>query len=278
MEARLLIITPTLGRSATLHETVEGVRNLALSATHVLACPSSRIPDLQGRFPHCAVIADQGKASSLWGGLNAGLQKFGPDFEWFTYINDDDLLLPGFAQMFRLHTSRSQAAPIAYGDVELIDASGEFLARMTTEKNVDWFIPHLLAGITPVTQQGMIARTGIINQVGMFDPDYTLTADLLFWVQCLQQKLAFQYYPLRVARYRIQPDQLSRDVDLAGRERDRIVGRIQPTRSQRLRRRFARLRYRILNISRYLERYRNVGFASSKTLLSTSAGSRANRN
>jgi hypothetical protein len=143
MPGPLLVITPTLGRATTLAETVAGVRALGLPLIHVLACPPPQVSGLKARFPDCDVIEDAGPAAGLWGALNRGLEKYHGQYGWFTFINDDDSLLPGFAAMFQRHTARPGPAPIVLGDVELIDADGHFLGRVTTENNPDWPVPVL---------------------------------------------------------------------------------------------------------------------------------------
>jgi len=71
--------------------------------THLLAAPAEKQPELQARFPHTRVVADAGRAGGIYGALNAALAVAGNDWDWFTYINDDDTLLPGFSEALCEH-------------------------------------------------------------------------------------------------------------------------------------------------------------------------------
>src|SRR6478735_8311934 len=121
----LLVVTPTLGDSIYLDATVRSVLEQPFPITHVLAVPAQRVVDLQARYPHARVVPDAGRAGAIYGALNAALDQAPEGWDWFTYINDDDLLLPGFATAAARHfAAGARAAPVAYGDVELIDGTG----------------------------------------------------------------------------------------------------------------------------------------------------------
>src|ERR1700679_2920480 len=85
---RLLVVTPTLGVSVYLDETVRGILALPMPFIHMLVCPPAMIATLKERFPHALVLADAGKQSGLYGAINIALQAEDKDWEWFTYIND----------------------------------------------------------------------------------------------------------------------------------------------------------------------------------------------
>ena len=147
-EERILVVTPTLGTSAWLDETIASVMTQGLDIVHVLAAPVSVQDELKQRFPHARVVPDAGKSGGIYGALNAALAQTPPNWDWFTYINDDDTLLPGFRDVFRGHIRSVAPMPVVYGDVALVTETGGMLSHITTERNPAW-IPALLAWWIP---------------------------------------------------------------------------------------------------------------------------------
>lgn len=268
MTPRLLILTPTLGTSAYLEAAVRSVPGGGAHVRHLLVCPAAKIAGLQERFPACEVVADRGKTGGIYGALNAGLAAAGSGgWDWFTYINDDDALAPGFAQLLARHCRPENAATVAYGDIMNMDAAGEPLGRMTVESDPRRIPALLQQGISPLGQQGMLFGEPVVRALGGYRLEYKLCADLDFWARALAAGFRFVYYPWTVGRFRIQAGQLSGDVALTRREQNAITARSFPAPTPALAQRWARLRYRLGNAPRYLERMRAVGFATSDQIL-----------
>ena len=270
MKNRLLILTPTLGTSPYLDETVRSVARFNLPICHVLVCPVPAVPELAERFPACRVVADAGKDRGLYGALNAGLAAVGEtSWDWYTYINDDDLLSAGFGEMLARHQARGDLATVAYGSVETIDDHGQSLGRMTVESKPDFFPALLQGGISPVGQQGMVFGAPVVRALGGYNERYRICADLDYWVRAHALGFSFRYYPLEVGRFRIRSGQISGDVSVLRRQVDEITRAHYPTPISAAAKRFARLRYRWRNLPRYLGRLRTVGLASSLDVLQT---------
>lgn len=270
---KLLVLTPTLGRSEYLDGSVAAVRSLTLDVTHILVCPADRVGELQGRFPGCRVVPDAGREGGIYGALNAGLAAAAndPTWQWFTYINDDDLLaVPGFPELVRRHCHGGlpeNAATVAYGDIVNIDAAGRPLGRMTVEPNPAHLGTLLQGGISPVGQQGMLFGRPVVEALGGYSLSHKLCGDLDFWARAHAAGFSFTYYPLEVGRFRIQAGQLSGDVALTRRELEAITAACFPVPASGWAKAVARLRYRLFNAPRYLERLRAVGFATSEQVL-----------
>lgn len=268
---RILIVTPTLGESRFLDQAVESVAAQPLVIKHVISAPVEKQRRLQDRFRHAEVVFDAGRSGGVYGALNSALLQAGEDWDWFGYINDDDALLPGFAEVFRRHLRRAAPEPVVYGDVELVDELSRCIALITTERNPAWIPPLLQAGISPLTQQGMLFRRDIVRQLQRFDARYRLCADLDFWLRAYVLGAAFKYYPKRVAQFRLRRGQLSGGVALTIREQSEIVARLLPAAIPSPRRRIAAWRYRLYNIFRYIARTRTRGFVTSYHLLQNDA-------
>jgi hypothetical protein len=129
----------------------------------------------------------------------------------------------------------------------------------------------LHAEISPLNQQGMLFRRDVVEALHGFDTRYRLCADLDFWARAMAAGFAFRYCPMEVGRFRIRRGQLSGDVSITLGEQHEIVHRAFPTMSKPLQF-FAKWRYRVMNIPRYLDRTRTVGWTSSYQLLANGAG------
>jgi hypothetical protein len=263
----LLVVTPTLGESAFLEQTMASVALLGLPVQHVLSVPAARVGSLQERYPHATVVPDAGRSGGIYGALNAALTQVPTDWEWFTYINDDDLLLPGFAQVVRWHIDSPNPEPVTYGNVELVDEAGTHIGLVTVERNPGWIPALLQEGISPVMQQGMLFHRDCVTRLGGFDTRYRLCADLDFWLRARGAGERFRYYPVEVAQFRLRRGQLSGNTARTILEQDSIVRRHFPDQLPAWRRHVACWRYRWHNLPRYLDRLRTRGLRTSYQVL-----------
>ncbi|HVU16675.1 MAG TPA: glycosyltransferase [Candidatus Didemnitutus sp.] len=267
MNPRLLVVTPTLGVSRHLDATVASVAAQPLRIAHVLSAPASRIVDLRQRYPNAFVIRDGGPVGGIYGALNAALLQDQPPWDWFTYINDDDVLQPGFTAVARRHFARPNPEPVTYGRVEQIDEDGVHTGFVTTERNPRRFGALLQQGISPLMQQGMLFRRDCVERLSGFDPSYRLCADLDFWLRASTGGWRFRFYPAVVASFRLRAGQLSGDTQRTLREQREIVSRLFSRRLPAWRLRLARWQYRLANLPLYLERIRRHGLVTSYEML-----------
>jgi GT2 family glycosyltransferase len=268
---RILVVTPTLGESGFLKKTMDSVSTQLLDILHVISAPAEKQQALQSRFPHARVVPDGGKSGGIYGALNAALKKTTEGWDWFTYINDDDILLPGFSEAFYRHMRSIASEPVIYGDVGLIGEDDRAISLVTTERDPAWIPALLQQGISPLMQQGMLFRRDIVRRLGGFDLRYRLCADLDFWLRAYTAGAKFRYYPKRVAQFRLRAGQLSGNTAATRHEQDEIVKRHLPVQIAPWNVRLARWRYRACNLPRYLQRTRARGFHTSYQLLQGNA-------
>jgi GT2 family glycosyltransferase len=273
----LLVVTPTLGESPFLDRTVASIEAQPLHVRHVISTTARKVPELAARYPHATVVPDAGRLGGIYGAINSGLEaaKERFDWDWFTYINDDDLLLPGFGRVM-LENFRDRApAPVSYGDVELVDEHGTRISCITTAENPGWIPALLHQGISPLMQQGMAFRRDVVARLGGFDLRYRLCADLDFWLRAFAAGERFRYHPERVAQFRLRDGQLSSDTSVTRFEQDSIVARHLPRRPRATERFCTRVLYRAYNFPRYVERFRTRGFRTSYALLQQGSAAKA---
>lgn len=274
---RLLVVTPTLGESPFLDRTVASIEAQPLHLRHVITTPERKVAELAARYPHALVAPDTGRLGGIYGAINAGLQAASDDrdWAWFTYINDDDTLLPGFGEAMRANLKEQAPAPVLYGDVELVDEGAARISTITTAENPAWIAALLHQGISPLMQQGMAFRRDVVDRLGGFDLRYRLCADLDFWLRAYAAGERFRYHPGHVAQFRLREGQLSADTAVTRAEQDAIVARHLPRRSSAAARITTRLLYRAYNLPRYLERFRTRGLRTSYALLQEGAAKAA---
>lgn len=266
---QLLIVTPTLGTSEFLEETMASTCGLPCRVLHVISCPAPRVEELAHRFPECRVVADAGPKGGIYGALNAALTAVvDENWDWFTYLNDDDALGTGFSAALASHLSKPNPEPVVYGNVRLIDDDSVPFGWITTEAVPSRIKLALHQTISPLNQQGMLFSRSAVRQLEGFDLSYKLCADLDFWVRALAAGFAFRFVPRELGKFRLRKGQLSADVDLTRAEFRDIVARHLPAPPGDLALLTARLRYRLINFPRYLERFRYRGFRTSEALLS----------
>ena len=131
----LRIITPTLGRSPFLAETINCLKVPELRIKHVISCPRDCVKVLQERFPGSIVVEDQGSQGGIYGAINAGLSAAREPWDFFTYLNDDDLLGRDFGAMFKHHAVPANRNTVAFGCISHIDKEGRQLMPMTVGPN-----------------------------------------------------------------------------------------------------------------------------------------------
>lgn len=268
---KLLIVTPTLGESPFLDETMRSIaaaQAQGVEILHILSAPAPRVAALAARYPRATVRPDAGREGGIYGAINCGL--FGAvsqEWDWFTYINDDDLLGPGFATVFREHAKPKNERVIAYGDVRNIDEKGRSLGLQSVERSPAFFRPLLFQGVSLFTQQGSIVSRRAALDLAGFRQQFSLCADLDFWVRSMVAGLRHRYYGCEVGQFRIRAGQASHDVALRLKQRAAILRQIPGTPPGALSRGCAHARFYACNLPRYAARFRAVGWRRSNQLL-----------
>ena len=261
---RVVVVTPTLGASPWIEETVASVAALPLGLRHVLVAPAARVIALQARFPRLVVMAEPGSARSLYGAINAAGDAAG-DWEWITWINDDDRLLHGFEDLWRCAQAAPAAADIWYGEVDYVDADGSKLAAMPVcRRPAD--VPALLAsGLAPFTQQGALISRDLWHKLGGMDASLRIAGDFDFWIRAAASGARFRFLPGTVAAFRVRPGQLSGRVTQAKDEEEAVLRRcgLAVGRARRL---IASVRFRAANLPRIIQRTWRTGRLGSRRM------------
>ena len=264
MPEPLLVLTPTLGESSDLAETVRSVEALSLAVLHVLVCPERRAGELRARYPRCRTVTELSTAHGLYAALNRALSVV-DGWSWFTCINDDDRLAPGFAVAAAAHCRAELADCIGYGNVRLIGERGQPLGPLARERDPRRFQRLWRSGIVPLMQQGATISRRVIERLGSFDERYRLCADLDLWVRASMTGVPFRHYDQHVADFRLRRGQLSANAPAVALETQAVLAPLGPP-THGWERWWTRTRYRLENLPAFAERVARTGHLRTSRL------------
>lgn len=260
---RVLVVTPTLGHSPWLMETVQSVAKLADVCAHVLVAPANEVGNIVARFPRATVISEGDGARGMYAAINTASRR-STDWDALTYINDDDMLLPGFMRVVRAVESRQARMMVAYGRVRLIDSSGKIVGTVPASR---WPALNSLLydqQIEPLYQQGAVMTRTAFEYLGGFDESLKLCGDTEILARACQAGITFAHATHdEVAIFRLRAGQLSRNREAMAAERA-IINRKLGLPVERLlwRHHLARWAFRAGNIGVYFRRMRQHGWVS----------------
>ena len=264
---KLLVITPTLGESPWLAETVASVAACAGPCEHVLVAPAAAVRTLAGLYPNVRVVTEPG--GGMYAAINAGLAVAG-EWEAFTYLNDDDILLPDFSAVVGTAASAGGRPLIAYGGVRLIDARGRRLGAIPISPAPEINRALYAQRLEPVYQHGtVVTRAAVAAAGGAFDASLRCCGDSEFLARACVRGVPFVRATRReVAAFRLRAGQLTKNRSAMHAERklvDEKLGLLAPPPARGWR--AARWRFRLANLAIYAERIRRHGFITFDELL-----------
>jgi GT2 family glycosyltransferase len=261
---RVLVITPTLGQSRWLDETVAGVARLPLAVDHVLVGPAAELPALAARFPQVGVVPDPG--GGMYAAINAGLAAC-EKWDAFTYINDDDLLLPRFAQV--VAQARTRAPRIVYGGVQLINTHGRRIGSIPISAVCSLNRLLYAQRVEPVYQHGTLITRAVFERWGGFDAAFRFCGDSEFLARACVNGVEFKCATLRaVAAFRLRAGQLTKNLPAMLEEHHRVHDKLQlPAAHLTPAHRWARLVFRFTNLPIYADRIVRHGFLTFGEML-----------
>jgi glycosyltransferase involved in cell wall biosynthesis len=219
---RLSIVTPSYNQAAFVGETIESVLSQAGDfeieyvvmdggstdgSVDVIRRYADRVES--GQWPtRCRGIAmtwvserDEGQTAAI----NAGFARATGDI--LSYINSDDLYVPGaFARIVDAF-ARDPDADFVYGDGDVIDAAGarqwEWLSRpydhaVMTSYHFLWndFTNYIM-------QQATFWRRRVRERIGDFDPTFHFAMDAEYWIRAGAAGLRLRHIPEKLGKFRM---------------------------------------------------------------------------
>ena len=263
---RLIVITPTLGISPWLEQTIASVEQVGIPNAHVLVAPQRDIGSLAQRFPAVKVVPES--SGGMYGAINIGLEA-GSEWDAFTYINDDDLLLRDFRLVVDAVARNPRQSLIAYGGVRLINSTGRRLGSIPISPSGELNRALYAQRLEPVYQHGTVITRAVVDSIGGFDASLRYCGDSEFFARACVAGVTFVRATTReVAAFRLRAGQLTKNRAAMLSERARVdqkLGLLKPQPARTLR--YARRRFRLANLRIYAERIRRYGIASFDEML-----------
>jgi len=258
---KLLVVTPTLGSSRWLKDTVESVERFAPGSRQILVAPREKMEALRKEFPAVEVVPERG--GGMYAAINDGVAAAGGAWDAFTYLNDDDVLGPNFAAATRL-MSATTGEGIVYGRVALIGAGGESLGALSISP-----VPNLNRElweqrIEPLFQQGTLVNRAAWNRLAGFDETLRFCGDSEFLARACVKGVQFQRAAGGpVAAFRLRAGQLTKNRTAMEAERKKVDEKLG-LRAKRKQGRhlLALMIFRVWNLPVYAGRVRRFGFVS----------------
>lgn len=136
--------------------------------------------------------------------INCGLRQATGDFA--SYINSDDLYVPGAFAAVAEAFARNPKADFIYGDGDVIDERGalqwEWLARPYDHKVMTTY--HFLWNdfTNYILQQATFWRTSVHHRLGLFDETFHFAMDVEYWVRAGAAGLLLEHIPVKLGKFR----------------------------------------------------------------------------
>ena len=188
----------------------------------------------------------------IYAALNHGFKTYGRDYEYLTFINDDDYWLPDFKLLIN---TIEEGYDFVYGKISYILENKNGIEKpMACSNQFKDFIPLLYNNIILFTQQATLIRSNLYFELGGFSEEFKLVSDTKFWAELSLFNIKYKYIPKPCAAYIHQYENLSTlNKELQKLEHIRLLE--QMPKITLLKRSLAVLKFRLINIPIYISRY-----------------------
>lgn len=191
---RVSIVTPSFNHGEFIEEAILSVLNQDFPNIEYIIIDGGStdnsvevIKKYEHQIAHWVSEPDGGQTQAI----NKGLKIAKGDI--FSWLNSDDLLLPGaisaIVECFQQHPE----AGFVYGDYHMIDQSGQTLYKRMVS---DYDYGVLVYGRSLITQPASFFTRYVLEDIGYLDEQYDFCMDLEFWIRAAAHDIIFQ--PLRV--------------------------------------------------------------------------------
>lgn len=251
MEAKILVITPTIGNRETLAKTIESVREIGGNhVKHIIVAPKQQIAQIKEKYGDIECLPEMEGKKGIYTALNHGFMTYGKEFEYLTFINDDDYWLPDFKLLI---DTIEKGYDFVYGKVNyIIERKNGKIKPMACSRQFKDFIPLLHNKVVLFTQQATLLKSKYYFQLGGFSEDFKLVSDTKFWADLSLLNIKFKYISKPCAAYTIQDGQLSSNKELQNKEKITLINNLPPV--SKLKKLIAILTFRLCNLPIYIKR------------------------
>ncbi len=144
-----------------------------------------------------------------------------------SYLNSDDLLLPGAIHKALDYFDTHPECDLVYGHNYIIDENGEPVRESPA---FDFGIIEMLTPIGGLPQPGLFWRRRVMEQIGLFDESLHYTMDYDYWLRTSLAGFRLDYLRTSLGAFRLHPtsktvSRLSRFWDDWGQVLDKVYSR-----------------------------------------------------
>jgi glycosyltransferase involved in cell wall biosynthesis len=210
---RVSIVIPFFNAAATLGETIESALAQKDIELDVVAIDDGSTDEslAVARAFHPMVRVLCGPNCGVSAARNWGIDE--AIGEWIVFLDADDLLLPGTLRT-RLDVGEAAGADVVVCDWQEFQNLDE-LTKPGSVKSIDMCgliaNPEVaIATYVWATTAALMYRRSLVKKIGGFRHDLPVIQDARFFFDAAYQQAQFAYSPHIGARYRLQPNSLSR--------------------------------------------------------------------
>jgi hypothetical protein len=199
------VVIPSYQQAGFLEETIRSVLLQGYPAFEVLVMDggsSDGSTDILRRYERWLTGWVSERDGGQSNAINKGWRR--AQGELLTWLNSDDLLLPGWAAAMASAMIDQPAVDLAYCDVQVIDAG----SRPT------WTFPGQPATIerfavywkTAFAQQGFLMRRQVLESCGYLDEELHFAMDAEYWFRLLVAGRSLRHVPQKLAAFRLHEE------------------------------------------------------------------------
>lgn len=252
MTSQILVVTATLGDRPTLQKTISSVRSIGgNNVKHIIIAPKEKILAIQDCYNGITCIPEPEGKKGIYPVLNYVFYTYGHEYEYLTFINDDDYWLPEYKTLITAILKGD--LDLVYGKTKYVDAHGVTLGEQASSGRFSDFIPLLTSNIILLTQQATIIRSDWYFKLNGFDESYKLVADTKFWAILSLENVKYRYFNCCCAVYTIQDGQLSSDHETQSIEHKRMLNEFSTISQHKVI--LAKIKFRMANVCLYFKRF-----------------------
>jgi glycosyltransferase involved in cell wall biosynthesis len=196
------IVTPSFNQARFIRDTLESVRAQEYPRLeHIVIDGGSRdgTQEILARYPTLRWVseADTGQTGAINRGFRAS------SGEIVSWLNSDDVLLPGAVTAVVEAFLADPAAMLVYGDGDLIDADGRHLEPFRFTEA--FTLRRLIEVHDYILQPAAFVRRPALEAVGFLDEGLSWCMDWDLWIR-IGRRFPVRYLPRRLAQARVHPD------------------------------------------------------------------------
>jgi len=197
---KISIITPSYNQGQFLEETILSVLKQDYPNLEYIIIDGGStdnsveiIKKYEDRLTYWISEKDRGQTHAINKGFRTASGKI------LTWLNSDDLLLPGAVSMVADFFERYPETGFVYGDCHVINENGKlfYVSKVVPfERNL------LFYGRCLISQPASFFRRNVLDRIGYLDESFDFAMDIELWIRAAQSRIKFDalFYPLAAAR------------------------------------------------------------------------------